>query len=157
MNIQTILTQITSRHLTVATAESCTGGLIAHTLTNIPGSSVFFNGGVICYSNESKTYLLGVPSHLINRYGAVSKPVAKALAEGIRKQFKTNLGISTTGIAGPTGGSPQKPVGLVFIAVTSAKKTIVKRCFFTGTRLSIKTQACHTALGLLLQSMKKIL
>jgi len=140
---------LTAKGLTLATAESCTGGLIAHTLTNIPGVSAFFTGSVIAYANTVKSAMLGVPHRVIGKYGAVSGPVAKAMAKGARQRFKTDYALATTGIAGPTGGTPQKPVGLVFIALASAKTTIVKKCFFTGSRASIKTQACQMALKLL--------
>ena len=136
-----------STQTTLATAESCTGGLIAHTLTNVPGSSLWFKGGVIAYANEAKTSFLGVPAALIKTHGAVSAPVAKAMAQGARKRFMTDFAIATTGIAGPTGGSPAKPVGLVYIAIASAKKTIVKKFIFKGTRLSFKTQTLKKALN----------
>jgi PncC family amidohydrolase len=138
-----------SDHKTLATAESCTGGLIAHTLTNVPGSSNWFKGGVISYANEAKTAFLGVPRSLIKDHGAVSALVAKAMAQGARKRFKTDFAIATTGIAGPAGGTPSKPVGLVFIAVASPQRTVVKKFIFKGTRLSIKDQTLHKALQML--------
>ena len=138
---------------TLATAESCTGGLIAHTLTNVPGASDWFLGGVIAYANKAKTAFLGVPASLINKHGAVSTPVARAMAQGARKRFKTDFAIATTGIAGPTGGTKEKPVGLVFIAVASAKKTIVKKFLLKGTRSQIKTKTTNIALKLLLKIM----
>jgi len=134
---------------TLATAESCTGGLISNTLTNIPGSSAWFAGGVIAYTNEAKTAFLSVPASLIKDHGAVSALVAKAMAQGARRRFKTDFAIATTGIAGPTGGTPSKPVGLVFIAIASAKKTVIKKFLFKGTRLSIKTQTLQKAFKLL--------
>ena len=140
---------MTTRKLTLAAAESCTGGLITHTLTNIPGSSAFLAGGIVAYANTAKTQLLGVPATLIRKHGAVSEPVAKALAEGARKQFNTDLALSTTGIAGPTGSTPEKPVGLVFIALADPKKTIVEKHVFTGDRLTIKAKACQAALKML--------
>lgn len=149
MDINDLAKTLTDRQLTVATAESCTGGLIANTLTDISGSSSFFMGGIVAYSNKVKTAQIKVPAGLLKKLGAVSKPVAQAMAEGVRRQMKTDFGIATTGIAGPTGGTADKPVGLVYIAVASAKRTIVRKCFFTGTRLEVKQQACQTALGLL--------
>jgi PncC family amidohydrolase len=134
---------------TLATAESCTGGLIAHTLTNVPGASDWFLGGVIAYANKAKTAFLGVPAALIKDHGAVSAPVARAMAQGARKRFKTDFAIATTGIAGPTGGTKEKPVGLVFIALASAKRTVVKKFLFKGTRLSIKDQTLQKALQIL--------
>lgn len=141
--------QLTSTQKTLATAESCTGGLIAHTLTNIPGASNWFKGGLIAYANEAKTAFLGVPATLINTYGAVSPFVAKAMAQGARKRFKTNFAVATTGIAGPGGGTPGKPVGLVYIAVTSARKTVIKKFIFKGSRSRIKEQTLQKALQLL--------
>ena len=138
-----------SARKTLSTAESCTGGLIGHSLTNIPGSSASFRGGVIAYANEAKTALLGVPAPLINKYGAVSAPVARAMAQGARKRFRTDFAIATTGIAGPTGGTLKKPVGLVFIAVALPNKTIVKKFIFKGTRLNIKNQTVKEALKIL--------
>ena len=134
---------------TLATAESCTGGLIAHTLTNVPGASDWFLGGVIAYANKAKTAFLGVPAALIKDHGAVSAPAARAMAQGARKRFKTDFAIATTGIAGPTGGTKEKPVGLVFIALASAKRTVVKKFLFKGTRLSIKDQTLQKALQIL--------
>jgi PncC family amidohydrolase len=144
---------LTSGHKTLATAESCTGGLIAHALTDVPGASEWFKGGVIAYANEAKTSFLAVPAALIKDHGAVSAPVAKAMAEGARKRFKTDFAIATTGIAGPTGGTAQKPVGLVFIAVASAKKTVIKKFLFKGTRLRIKTQTLQKALQIIINEI----
>ena len=114
---------LTNRCKTVAVAESCTGGLIAHMLTNIPGSSSFFERGFVTYSNESKMQLLGVPEKLFIEHGSVSEDVARAMAEGARTKAGTDYGLSTTGIAGPSGGTEEKPVGTLWIAVTSAKET----------------------------------
>ena len=100
-----IAQRLTATKQTLATAESCTGGLVAHTLTNIPGSSTWFKAGVIAYAYEAKTHLLGVPKPMLEKHGAVSAPVVKAMALGIRKRFKVDFGISITGIAGPTGGT----------------------------------------------------
>lgn len=106
------------RGLSVATAESCTGGLIAERITDVPGSSEYFKGGVVAYSNEAKASLLGVPIALIENHGAVSEPVARAMAEGARKKFGSDIAVATTGISGPGGGTPEKPVGLVWIALS---------------------------------------
>src|SRR5262249_7599039 len=105
------------RKLTVAIAESCSGGLLASRLTDIPGSSDYGERGVVCYSNRAKVELVGVPEATIAEHGAVSEPVARALAQGIRERSRTSVGIGVTGIAGPGGGTPQKPVGLVCVAV----------------------------------------
>ncbi len=119
---------LTTRKETVAVAESCTGGLIAHLLTNVPGSSAYFERGVVTYSNRSKSELLGVPAALLKKNGAVSAEVAIAMAEGIRKSAKTTYGIGVTGIAGPSGATEGKPVGTVHIAVAGPKET-KERCY----------------------------
>ncbi len=111
-------------HYTIATAESCTGGLIAHRLTNVSGSSAYFIQGVTTYSNESKVNLLGVSEQLLAKHGAVSEEVAKAMAENVRKIAATHLGLSVTGIAGPTGATPTKPVGLAYIGFSTEEETI---------------------------------
>ena len=134
---------------TLSLAESCTGGLIGDRLTNIAGASAFFWLGVIAYDNQAKTKILGVSPALINKYGAVSAPVAEAMAQGVRKILNTDYGLSVTGIAGPGGGSKEKPVGLVFIALSTKNNTLVKKFLFKGTRLAIKKQAAQTALKML--------
>ena len=134
---------------TLSIAESCTGGLIGDRLTNVAGASAFFLLGIIAYDNAAKSKMLGVPGPLLKKHGAVSKPVASAMAQGVRKILKTDLALSVTGIAGPGGGSKEKPVGLVFIAINSEHRTIVKEFLFKGTRLAIKKQAAQTALKML--------
>jgi len=124
---------------TVAVAESCTGGLVAERLTRVAGSSNFFLGGVVCYSNELKTRFVGVPAEMIAAEGAVSKPVAQALAEGIRRRTGASIGIGITGIAGPSGGTPEKPVGLVFIALADERSTEVRHFQFPGDRERVRT------------------
>jgi len=146
---QKVFKKFTQRGQTLAIAESCTGGLIGDRLTNMPGASAFFLLGVIAYDNAAKTKILGVPSVLIKKHGAVSSPVAKAMAQGVRQILKTDFGLSVTGIAGPSGGSKDKPVGLVFIAVSTQQKTIVKKFLFEGNRLAIKNTAAQTALKML--------
>ncbi|MEM0493373.1 MAG: CinA family protein [Candidatus Thermoplasmatota archaeon] len=147
---------LSEKRFSIATAESCTGGLIAHTLTNVPGSSNYFNRGVVAYSNQSKIELLDVPEETLSIYGAVSEETAKAMAIGVRLKSKVNIGLATTGIAGPTGGSKEKPVGLVYISISTIKDTISKKCLFKGDRLSIKEQTCNTALNMLLEELKKM-
>lgn len=135
--------------LTVAVAESCTGGLIGHRLTNVPGSSAYLDRVLVCYSNESKTKMLGVSQDLLRDYGAVSPQVAAAMATGMRDGAKTDIGLSTTGIAGPSGGSKDKPVGLVYFAMASAEGIKGISVQFQGDREAIKDQASQTALDLL--------
>ena len=143
--------ELKKHQVTVATAESCTGGLLAHTLTNISGSSEYFDQGVITYSNKAKIKLLSVPEGLINRHGAVSEEVAAAMAQAIQQHASVDYGLSTTGIAGPTGGTKEKPVGLVYIAIATKDSVVVKRCLFSGDRLSNKESSCTAALELLLE------
>jgi nicotinamide-nucleotide amidase len=143
------------QNLKIATAESCTGGLIAHTLTNISGASDYFDRGVVSYSNKSKTELLGVPEKLIDKYGAVSNPAAKAMADGIRVKSEVDIGISTTGIAGPTGGTKEKPVGLVFIAISRKDNVLVKKYQFGGNRIQNKYDTCKAALDMLYETLKR--
>jgi len=134
------------KHKTVAVAESCTGGLLSERLTRTPGSSNFFAGGAVCYSNELKTKLVGVPPSLIEAHGAVSKPTAQALAEGIRQRAAASLGVGVTGIAGPGGGTPEKPVGLVYIALADERGTEVREFRFPGSRERIRQWASQAAL-----------
>jgi nicotinamide-nucleotide amidase len=141
---------LTKRQLTVATAESCTGGLIGHRLTQVPGSSAYLDRGVICYSNRAKTELLGVPPELIEKHGAVSAEVAAAMAEGIRTRAGVSVGLSVTGIAGPGGATPTKPVGLVYIGLNAEDGTaITKEHRFHGDRSVIKRRSSQAALDLL--------
>jgi len=137
--------------MTLGIAESCTGGLVSHRLTNIPGSSHFLKVGIIAYSNEAKKRLLGVKAHLLRNFGAVSAEVAQAMAKGIQNKFKCDFGIGITGIAGPTGATQTKPVGLVYIAASCGTKTIIKKFLLKGNRLSVKSQAATNALKLLLK------
>ena len=133
---------------TIAVAESCTGGLLASRLTDVPGSSEYVDRGVVCYSNQSKTDLAGVPEALIREHGAVSEPVAKAMAEGIRSRAGTHIGIGITGIAGPGGGTPEKPVGTVSVAVAVDDEVRVRTFQFIGSRDMVKFQAAQSALNM---------
>jgi len=137
------------RKSTLAVAESCTGGYLGHRLTNVPGSSDYFLGGILAYGNRAKIELLGVPEAVIERFGAVSPQAAKSMAEGVRKRMSSDLGLAITGIAGPSGGTPQKPVGLVFVALASEDGVEVFRNLFWGTRDIIKLQSSQKALDLL--------
>ena len=138
---------------TIATAESCSGGLIAHRLTNVPGASTPFVGGVVAYSNQVKQALLGVPEELLAAHGAVSEPVARAMAEGVRARLGTDWSVAVTGIAGPGGGSPEKPVGLVYMAVAGPGDTRAVRFQFSGDRESVKSQTAEAALELVWESL----
>jgi len=140
---------LTMNKETLAVAESCTGGYLGHRLTNVPGSSNYFIQGVIAYSNDTKIKLLGVSHQIIDKYGAVSAQVAEAMAEGIRRTANTNYGLSITGIAGPTGETPKKPVGLVYTALSWANGSTVKENRFLGDRKSIKFQSSQEALDML--------
>jgi nicotinamide-nucleotide amidase len=135
-------------HKTIATAESCTGGLLASRLTDVPGSSDYMDRGVVCYSNQAKTDLAGVAEATIREHGAVSEAVATALAEGIRSRARTNIGIGITGIAGPGGGTPEKPVGTVAIAVAADEELRVRTFQFIGPREMVKFQAAQSALNM---------
>jgi PncC family amidohydrolase len=125
------------REYTISTAESCTGGLLSHTLTAISGSSAYFIGGVVAYSNVIKARMLGVQVPTLEAHGAVSVQTAWEMAEGVRNRFQTEIGLSTTGIAGPTGGTPTKPVGLVCMGISTPEKTLAFDCHFTGERLQV--------------------
>src|ERR687889_1534725 len=140
------------RGATLALAESCTGGLIAKRLTDMPGSSAYFTEGLVTYSNESKERLLGVPYAMIMDHGAVSEPVAREMAEGARRVSSADYGLSVTGIAGPDGGTEEKPVGLVFVGISDAKDTFAERLDLTAwarSRDSIRERSANRALDLL--------
>ncbi|MEO6393487.1 MAG: competence/damage-inducible protein A [Pyrinomonadaceae bacterium] len=134
---------------TLAVAESCTGGLIAERLTEVPGSSKFFMEGLVTYSNDAKVRLLGIPPMLIDGYGAVSSQVAEAMADGVRQRAGTDFGISVTGIAGPDGGTPEKPVGLVYIALSDDAHTESRKLLLPGDRHLIRWRSSQAALDLL--------
>jgi PncC family amidohydrolase len=135
--------------LTVATAESCTGGLIADHLTDIPGSSRYFLGGVVAYSNGAKRQLLHVDGETLNAYGAVSSQVAAEMAQGVRLLLSTDLGVAVTGIAGPGGATAEKPVGLVYVALADEEQALVERHVWAGARRQNKVQSAGAALRLL--------
>lgn len=147
---------LAERKLTIAVAESCTGGLIADRITNVSGSSNYFERGVVTYSNRSKIELLGVPEELIKTHGAVSREVAEAMAVGVRRLAGTDIGISTTGIAGPTGGTPEKPVGLVWIGYSDAEGTLALKFNFGNHRLRTKERASQAALELVRRKVLRI-
>jgi PncC family amidohydrolase len=136
---------------TIATAESCCGGLISHRITNVSGSSDYFSGGIVSYSNDSKLKMLDVEKTSLEKYGAVSDIVAIEMAQGARRAFLADYAVSVTGIAGPTGGSDDKPVGLVYVGVASPSGIRVERCVFEGDRDQVKLQTADKALSLLLE------
>jgi nicotinamide-nucleotide amidase len=137
--------------LTLGTAESCTGGNIARLITSVPGSSAYFNGTVIAYQNRIKSELLNVDQALINKHGAVSKAVVEQMAKGVQKQMHTDTAIATSGVAGPDGGTKDKPVGTTWISVVYKEKMITKKFLFWGTRERVIDQASFAAMQLLRQ------
>jgi nicotinamide-nucleotide amidase len=141
--------KLARQKMTIAVAESCTGGTLAKLLTDIPGASRYFTHGWVTYSNTAKTGELGVPADLIEKYGAVSEQVAQAMAQGARKKAQTDFAIGITGIAGPAGGTEQKPAGLVYISVDSDEGCDTKQCLFSHDRRFIRLRAAHTALNIL--------
>jgi len=138
--------ELRERRLTLALAESCTAGLVAHRVTNVPGSSAYFLGGVVAYANAAKEALLGVPRALLERHGAVSEEVAAAMAEGARRAFGAAVAVATTGIAGPGGGTPEKPVGTVCLGLAAADGVLSRRYQLWGTRDWVKLLASQIAL-----------
>ena len=147
---------LTERKLTLTVAESCTGGMIANRITNVSGSSNYFNRGFVTYSNASKVELLGVSPDMINQHGAVSREVAQSMAAGARERAGVDIALSTTGIAGPTGGSPEKPVGLVWIGYADSQGSLALKFNFGDHRLRFKERASQAALELLRRKLLKI-
>ena len=143
---KTIGNHLREKGWTLSIAESCTGGVICDRITNVSGSSDYFMGGIVTYSNESKAEHLGIPAAIIKRYGAVSPQVARRMAQGVRKAFHTTFGLSTTGVAGPTGGTKRSPIGRVFIGFTNGKKAWVRKLDLKGNRREIKKKATDEAL-----------
>ena len=156
--MQNLIKQLHTRLLkaasTIATAESCTAGLLSSLLTRLSGSSRYFILGVVTYSNKAKTKVLGIPASTIRQYGAVSKEAALLMAKNVRKLARVDVGVSITGIAGPTGGSLRKPIGTIFIALSSKNKTTCKKFTFKGNRGVIRKQASLKALELLNKSLR---
>ena len=143
---------LSGRKMTCATAESCTGGGTGCAITAVPGSSAVFKGGVISYDNSVKRDVLGVPEEVLATKGAVSSECAAAMAEGARRLLKTNLAVSLTGIAGPGGGTAEKPVGLVWFGLASQAGTATEKKIFPGDREAVRRAALEHAVGLLLRS-----
>ena len=140
---------------TLVTAESCTGGGIGSALTSVPGSSAVYKGGVICYTNWVKEHVLGVASQLLEDFGAVSAPVAQAMAQGVRKTLEADISLSVTGLAGPGGDEYGNPVGTVFIGCDSIRGTEVREYHFNGDRAYVREQAVQAALELVLETLTK--
>jgi len=147
--------ELGARGLTLALAESCTGGLVADTITNVAGSSQFLLGGVVAYANEAKEKILGVPAETLAEHGAVSEEVARAMARGARRLLGADLGLGITGIAGPGGATPAKPVGLVHIAVAGPWGETARRLVLDGERLANKRGFAQAALGLLIAYVRR--
>lgn len=145
---------LAEKNLTLAIAESCTGGLLSHMITNAPGSSAYFDSAVICYSTEAKVRLLGVPEKLISKYGTVSPETAKAMASAVKKLRDVKIGLAVTGIAGPDS-QENKPVGLVYIALSYGKQTYAGEFRFKGGREKIKKQAAMAAIEFLWKYLNK--
>ncbi|MBI4753147.1 CinA family protein [Candidatus Desantisbacteria bacterium] len=143
---------LTIKGLTLSIAESCTGGMICSRITDVPGSSMYFAGGVIAYSNKIKVQMLGVKQEALDAHGAVSAQIAIEMAKGVRERYETNIGLAVTGIAGPGGGSLQKPVGLVYLSLEPPTgETICKKCKFIGERKDIRIQSTQVMLEMLLE------
>ena len=152
---QKIVRQLISKRLKISSAESCTGGLLSSAITSVSGSSKVFNLGLVTYSNESKIKVLKISKKIIRKYGAVSEQVCKAMAKNVSKIGKTNMSISVTGIAGPSGGTKKKPVGLVYVGIKKGSKISVKKyCFKNKGRAYIQKAAINICLRLLLNSLK---
>lgn len=144
---------LAARGLTIACAESCTGGLVTSRLTDVAGSSAYVMGSIVSYSNEVKEKLVGVQHATLAAHGAVSEETAREMAEGVRRAVGTDVGLATTGIAGPGGGTAEKPVGLVYTAASGPWGTVVRENHFRGTRMEVKQQASETVLAMALDAL----
>jgi PncC family amidohydrolase len=144
------------RGLTLALAESCTGGLVSHRITNVPGSSQYYLGAVVAYSNQAKMSILGVRRRTLNEYGAVSDQTAREMAEGVRRLLAADVGAAVTGVAGPGGGTAQKPVGLVFVAVSMPDRVQAERYLWSGERTRNKELSANALLELLRQCLESV-
>lgn len=153
--VENLIAALISAKKTVATAESCTGGMLGKLLTDVPGSSAAYPGGVISYSNSVKEALLGVDAEVLSQYGAVSEPVARQMAEGVRVAIGADFGIGITGIAGPSSDGTTKPVGLVYVALAVESATICEELHLSGSRPEIREAACLRALRLLEQALRQ--
>ena len=152
---QRLLSELKARGMTFAAAESCTGGLIAKRITDLSGASAVFRGGVVSYTNDVKRDVLGVPQALLDEHGAVSAPVAQAMAEGVRRITGANFGVSVTGVAGPDRDDRGNEVGTVYLAVSTAQGTTATLFRFGGDRAAIRSAAAGTAFRLVLQQLNE--
>jgi PncC family amidohydrolase len=141
--------------LWLAVAESCTGGMLGHLITNVPGSSSYFKGGVIAYANEIKMGILGVTTETLDSYGAVSEQTVLEMAKGVRAALEADIGLSVSGIAGPDGGTEAKPVGTVWIGLSTPKLEQAEMFLFSGDRQSIKEQSAQSAIAMAIQYISK--
>lgn len=151
-----VMKAVISKNMTIATAESCTGGMVSARLINYPGASQAFINGMITYTNESKHRLLGVSNDTLEKYGAVSPQTAEEMCLGVAKVSGADIGLSTTGIAGPGGGTDEKPVGLVYIGVAIKGRVTVKKLLNKGSRQEIRTASTDAVIELLGQELKKL-
>lgn len=146
-----IVATLLQKNLKIATAESCTGGMIAQLITDVSGASACFEMGVVTYSNEAKQKLIGVKGETLERFGAVSEQTAAQMSEGILSLSNADIAVSVTGVAGPSGGTPQKPVGLVYVGISSKYGTKTEKLNLIGTREEIRSQTAHKALQIAMQ------
>ena len=153
---ETVVHTLQEKGLTISTAESCTGGLIAKRITDLPGASCVFRGGVVSYTNEVKASVLGVPQETLDRYGAVSEPVARAMAEGVRRITGSDLSVATTGLAGPDGDDRGNPVGTVFVALSTPERTVVRHMNCGSGRERVRMLASHCAFDLLRRELEHL-
>lgn len=157
VNAENLSEALLAHKLTLVAAESCTGGMISAAMTDLPGSSKVFERGFVTYSNQSKQDLLGVPSDILINKGAVSAQCAKAMVLGALDNSAANIAVSVTGIAGPGGGSEQKPIGLVYIGVClKGSEPVVHECHFSGSRHDIRTSTCNKVFALLIEAIRAI-
>ena len=148
---EVLVALLLKKGLKVTFAESCTGGLLGATLTSVSGASAVFDGSIVSYANEVKNEKLGVEKSVLESVGAVSEPCAKQMAEGVKKAFSADCSAAITGIAGPLGGTPEKPTGTVFIAASYSDKTLVEHCLFSGDRDAVRDQSVAKALDMLIE------
>lgn len=152
---QKLIKTLKEKKLTLATAESCTGGLIAKMITDVPGASDVFIGSIVCYSNKMKMKWLGVKQETLEHYGAVSEPIVREMLDGIIQQTGSDIAVAVSGIAGPTGGTPEKPVGTVFIGVAVHDQSTIKNFLFEGSREDVRTKSATKAAELICELLEQ--